>query len=203
MRVALIGASGRAGSEILKELISRGHEVTAIARNDRAIADHPFVTKVSADVTDRNEIDRALRGHDTVISSARFSAISPGDLLWALKRSGVERLLIVGGAGSLNAAPGVRLLETPGFPDAYKPEALAGAAYLDALRAEKEINWTMLSPSASFFSGRKTGTFRIDEDDLLTAADGKSSISFADFATALVDELETPRYPRARFTVGY
>jgi len=136
-------------------------------------------------------------------SSARFSAISPGDLLWALKRSGVERLLIVGGAGSLNAAPGVRLLETPGFPDAYKPEALAGAAYLDALRAEKEINWTMLSPSASFFSGRKTGTFRIDEDDLLTAADGKSSISFADFATALVDELETPRYPRARFTVGY
>lgn len=203
MRVALIGASGRAGSEILKELISRGHEVTAIARNDRAIADHPFVTKVSADVTDLNEIDRALRGHDTVISSARFSAISPGDLLWALKRSGVERLLIVGGAGSLNAAPGVRLLETPGFPDAYKPEAIAGAAYLDALRAEKEINWTMLSPSASFFSGRKTGTFRIDEDDLLTAADGKSSISFADFATALVDELETPRYPRARFTVGY
>jgi putative NADH-flavin reductase len=203
MRVALIGASGRAGSEILKELISRGHEVTAVARNDRAIADHPLVTKVSADVTDRNEIDRALRGHDTVISSARFSAISPGDLLWTLKRSGVERLLIVGGAGSLNAAPGVRLLETPGFPDAYKPEALAGAAYLDALRAEKEINWTMLSPSASFFSGRKTGTFRIGEDDLLTAADGKSSISFADFATALVDELETPRYPRARFTVGY
>jgi putative NADH-flavin reductase len=203
MRVALIGASGRAGSEILNELISRGHEVTAIARNDRAIADHPLVTKVSADVTDRNEIDRALRGHDTVISSARFSAISPGDLLWALKRSGVERLLIVGGAGSLNAAPGVRLLETPGFPDAYKPEALAGAAYLDALRAEKEINWTMLSPSASFFLGRKTGTFRIGEDDLLTAADGKSSISFADFATAIVDELQAPRYPRARFTVGY
>jgi putative NADH-flavin reductase len=100
-------------------------------------------------------------------------------------------------------APGVRLVTTPGFPVAYKAEAEAGAAFLDLLRAEKELNWTFLSPSALFVAGERTGKFRLGTDQLLTAADGKSSISFEDFAVALADEIERPAHIRQRFTVGY
>ena len=100
-------------------------------------------------------------------------------------------------------APGVRLVTTPGFPVAYKAEAEKGAAFLDLLRAEKELNWTFLSPSALFTPGERTGRFRLGTDQLLTATDGKSSISFEDFAVALADEIERPAHIRQRFTVGY
>jgi putative NADH-flavin reductase len=203
MKIAVIGASGNAGSRITAELARRGHHVTAIARNPGRIAGHANVTPAKGDVMDQAGLARLVTGHDAAISSVHFLASDPAKLIAAAKESKVGRYLVVGGAGSLEVAPGVRLVTTPGFPVAYKAEAEAGAAFLDLLRAEKELNWTFLSPSALFVAGERTGKFRLGADQLLTAADGKSSISFEDFAVALADEVERPAHIRRRFTVGY
>jgi uncharacterized protein len=203
MKIAVIGASGNAGSRISAELARRGHSVTAIARNPEKIAAQANVTPTRGDVMDQAGLARLLAGHDAAISSVHFLASDPAKLIGAAKESKVGRYLVVGGAGSLEVAPGVRLVTTPGFPVAYKAEAEKGAAFLDLLRAEKELNWTFLSPSALFTAGERTGKFRLGIDQLLTAADGKSSISFEDFAVALADEIERPAHIRQRFTVGY
>ena len=203
MKIAVIGASGNAGSRITTELARRGHAVTAIARHPEKIAEQANVTPTSGDVMDQAGLARLLAGHDAAISSVHFLASDPAKLIGAAKESKVGRYLVVGGAGSLEVAPGVRLVTTPGFPVAYKAEAEKGAAFLDLLRAEKELNWTFLSPSALFVAGERTGKFRLGTDQLLTAADGKSSISFEDFAVALADEIERPAHIRQRFTVGY
>jgi putative NADH-flavin reductase len=203
MKIAVIGASGNAGSRISAELARRGHSVTAIARNPEKIAAQAKVTPTKGDVMDQAGLARLLAGHDAAISSVHFLASDPAKLIGAAKESKVGRYLVVGGAGSLEVAPGVRLVTTPGFPVAYKAEAEKGAAFLDLLRAEKELNWTFLSPSALFVAGERTGKFRLGTDQLLTAADGKSSISFEDFAVALADEIERPAHIRQRFTIGY
>ena len=203
MKIAVIGASGNAGSRITAELARRGHQVTAIARTPGRIAAHANVTPAKGDLMDQAGLARLVTGHDAAISSVHFLASDPAKLIAAAKESKVGRYLVVGGAGSLEVAPGVRLVTTPGFPVAYKAEAEAGAAFLDLLRAEKELNWTFLSPSALFVAGERTGKFRLGTDQLLTAADGKSSISFEDFAVALADEVERPAHIRRRFTVGY
>jgi putative NADH-flavin reductase len=203
MKIAVIGASGNAGSRISAELARRGHSVTAIARNPEKIAAQANVTPTKGDVMDQAGLARLLAGHDAAISSVHFLASDPAKLIGAAKESKVGRYLVVGGAGSLEVAPGVRLVTTPGFPVAYKAEAEKGAAFLDLLRAETELNWTFLSPSALFTAGERTGKFRLGNDQLLTSADGKSSISFEDFAVALADEIERPAHIRQRFTVGY
>ena len=203
MKIAVIGASGNAGSRITAELARRGHSVTAIARHPEKIAARANVTPTGGDVMDQAGLARLLAGHDAAISSVHFLASDPVRLIAAAKESKVGRYLVVGGAGSLEVAPGVRLVTTSGFPVAYKAEAEAGGAFLDLLRAEKELNWTFLSPSALFVAGERTGKFRLGIDQLLTAADGKSSISFEDFAVALADEIERPAHIRRRFTVGY
>ena len=203
MKIAVIGASGNAGSRISAELARRGHSVTAIARNPEKIAAQANVTPTRGDVMDQAGLARLLAGHDAAISSVHFLASDPAKLIGAAKESKVGRYLVVGGAGSLEVAPGVRLVTTPGFPVAYKAEAEKGAAFLDLLRAETELNWTVLSPSALFTAGERTGKFRLGIDQLLTAADGKSSISYEDFAVALADEIERPAHLRRRFTVGY
>ena len=203
MKIAVIGASGNAGSRITAELARRGHSVTAIARHPEKIASGANVTPTKGDVMDQAGLARLLAGHDAAISSVHFLASDPVRLIAAARESKVGRYLIVGGAGSLEVAPGVRLVTTSGFPVAYKAEAEAGGAFLDLLRAEKELNWTFLSPSALFVAGERTGKFRLGTDQLLTAADGKSSISFEDFAVALADEIERPAHIRQRFTVGY
>ena len=203
MKIAVIGASGNAGSRITTELARRGHAVTAIARHPEKIASGANVTPTRGDVMDQAGLARLLAGHDAAISSVHFLASDPVKLIAAAKESKVGRYLVVGGAGSLEVAPGVRLVTTPGFPVAYKAEAEKGAAFLDLLRAEKELNWTFLSPSALFTAGERTGKFRLGTDQLLIASDGKSSISFEDFAVALADEIERPAHTRQRFTVGY
>ena len=203
MKIAVIGASGNAGSRITTELVRRGHAVTAIARHPEKIASGANVTPTRGDVMDQAGLARLLAGHDVAISSVHFLASDPVKLIGAAKDSKVGRYLVVGGAGSLEVAPGVRLVTTPGFPVAYKAEAEKGAAFLDLLRAERELNWTFLSPSALFVAGERTGRFRLGTDQLLTASDGKSSISFEDFAVALADEIERPAHIRQRFTVGY
>jgi len=203
MKIAVIGASGNAGSRITAELARRGHAVTAIARNPDKIATQANVTAAKGDVLDQAGLARLLAGHDAAISSVHFTASDPVRLIAAARDSKVGRYLVVGGASSLEVAPGVRLVATPGFPVAYKAEAEKGAAFLDLLRAEKELNWTFLSPSALFTAGERTARFRLGTDQLLTAEDGKSWISFEDFAIALADEIERPAHIQQRFTVGY
>jgi putative NADH-flavin reductase len=203
MKIAVAGASGRAGSRITAELARRGHHVTAIARNPDKIEPLGNVTAVKGDVLDQAGLARLWSGHDAAVSSVRFTARDPDKLIGAARDSKVGRYLVVGGAGSLEVAPGVRLVTTPTFPAQYKAEAEKGAAFLDLLRLQKDLNWTFLSPSALFVAGERTGKFRLGTDQLLTDASGKSSISFEDFAVALADEIERPAHARARFTVGY
>jgi uncharacterized protein len=203
MKIAVVGASGHAGSRIVAELSRRGHTVTAIARTPEKIANLPNVTAKKGDAHDQTALTALLAGHDAAISSIHFLASDPAKLIGAAKASKVGRYLVVGGAGSLEVAPGVRVVTTPGFPAQYKAEAEKGADFLDLLRQETELNWTFLSPSALFVEGERTGKFRLGTDQLLTAADGKSWISFEDFAVALADEIERPAHVRKRFTVGY
>jgi hypothetical protein len=202
MKIALIGATGRAGSEILKELIRRGHEVTAIVRNPEKIQAQVNVTPKKGDVLDKDGLAALLKGHDAVVSSVHFLPSDLHKLIDAVKASGVKRYLVVGGAGSLEVAPGVTLVSTPEFPALYKDEATKGGEFLNLLRQEKNLDWTFLSPSALFFEGPRTGTFRLGKDQLLTSEKG-SSISFADYAIAMTDEVEKPAHSRQRFTVGY
>ncbi|MGF0521501.1 NAD(P)-dependent oxidoreductase [Agrobacterium pusense] len=201
-KIALIGASGNAGSRILKELSDRGHHVTAIARSPEKIAALPNVEAKKGDVFDQAGLSKLLAGHDAVISSVHFTASDPVTLIEAVRASGVPRYLVVGGAGSLEIAPGQRVVDLPDFPAAYKAEATKGAEFLDLLKQEKQLDWTFLSPSAEFVPGEKTGKFRIGKDNLLSNEEG-SRISFEDYAIALVDEIEKPQHSRQRFTVGY
>ena len=203
MKIAIAGASGRAGSCITAELARRGHQVTAIARNPDKIERLAGVTAVKGDVLDQAELARLWSRHDAAVSSVHFTASDPDKLIGAARDSKVGRYLVVGGAASLEVAPGVLLVTTPGFPAQYKAEAEKGAAFLDLLRLQKDLNWTFLSPSALFIEGERTGKFRLGTDQLLTDTSGKSWISFEDFAVALADEIERPAHPRARFTVGY
>ncbi|MBU6416737.1 MAG: NAD(P)-dependent oxidoreductase [Xanthomonadaceae bacterium] len=203
MKIALIGSSGRVGSRLLAEMSRRGHEVTGIARNTRDVSPQAHLTFRSADANQPSRIAPVLRGHDAVVSAMKFAATDPHAVIAAVKQAAVKRLMVVGGAGSLEVSPGVLLMDTADFPDAYKPEAAAGRKFLGVLRDEKELDWTFLSPSAEFVPGERTGTFRLGHDQLLIGADGKSWISMEDYAIAFVDELETPRHTRQRFTVGY
>lgn len=201
-KIALIGASGNAGSRILKELSDRGHQVTAIARSPEKIASLPNVVAKKGDVFDQAGLSELLKGHDAVISSVHFTASDPATLIEAVRASGVQRYLVVGGAGSLEIAPGQRVVDLPDFPAAYKAEAIKGAEFLDILKQEKQLDWTFLSPSAEFVPGERTGKFRIGKDNLLSNGEG-SRISFEDYAIALVDEIEKPQHSRQRFTIGY
>ncbi|KAF1033668.1 MAG: hypothetical protein GAK37_00022 [Pseudomonas sp.] len=202
-KIAIIGATGRAGSQLLEEALRRGHSVTAIARNTGKIAARPGVTVKQVDAQNAQALAEALSGHDVVISAAHFATLPAQAVIEPVKKAGVKRLLVVGGAGSLLLPGGSRVIDSPGFPPEYKAEASAGAAFLDTLRLEKDLDWSFLSPSAEFVETERTGQFRLGQDDLLVSSEGRSWISFADFAIALIDEVETPKHSRQRFTVGY
>lgn len=203
-KIAIIGATGRAGSQLLEEALRRGHAVTAIARNASSkLGERAGVTVKDLDVLDANALQQAVAGHDAVFSAAHFTGIPASAVIDPVKKAGVKRLLVVGGAGSLFAAPGLKVIDTPNFPAEYKAEAAAGGVYLDTLRQEQVLDWSFLSPSALLVEGERTGKFRLGRDDLLVGADGKSWISFADLAIAFLDELEKPAHSRQRFTVGY
>ncbi|MGO4737587.1 NAD(P)-dependent oxidoreductase [Bosea sp. 2KB_26] len=203
MKIALIGATGFIGSRLLAELSARGHAVSAITRNPEKVAAAAGVTALKGDVFDRDGLASVLAGHDAVISAVHFTASDPAVLLAAVKQSGVKRYLVVGGAGSLEVAPGKQLFDTPEFPAIYLAEAKKGGTFLDLLKSESKLDWTFLSPSALIQPGMRTGTFRLGKDQLLVDAQGKSAISAEDYAAALVDELEKPAHSRQRFTVGY
>ncbi len=203
MKIALIGATGFIGSRLLAELTSRGHQVTAIVRNPEKVPQGAGVTAKKGDVYDKDGLAALLAGHDAVISAVHYTASDPATLLAAVKQSGVKRYLVVGGAGSLEVAPGVKLFDTKEFPAIYLDEAKKGGAYLDLLKGENGLDWTFLSPSALIEPGERTGQFRLGKDQLLVDDKGQSRISAEDYAIALVDELEKPAHSCQRFTVGY
>jgi len=202
MKIAVIGATGRAGREITAELARRGHKVTAIARRPDAAPPSPLVDPVVGDVSDPSGLAAILAGHDAVVSAVHFLDSDPEKLVGAVRASGVRRYLVVGGAASLEVAPGKKLIDQPNFPKEYEAEARAGIGFLDYLRGVEDLDWTFLSPAALLFEGPRLGTFRLGEDMLVANAEG-SSISFADYAIALVDEIEKPQHVRRRFAVGY
>lgn len=203
MKIALIGASGHVGSRLLAELLARGHRVTGIVRDPTKLAGRSGLVVLAGDANQPARLAPLLAGHDVVASAVRFQSFDPQALVDAVKQAGVPRLMMVGGAATLEVAPGQALLDTPDFPPAYRPEALAGRHALDVLRKERALDWTFLSPSAEFVPGERTGKFRIGGDRLLVDMDGRSWISMEDYAIAFVDELEVPKHSRQRFTVGY
>jgi putative NADH-flavin reductase len=203
MKIAIIGATGNVGQRLIAEARSRGHDVVAIARNTSSLQQQDGVQAVQADILDENSGAQALQGADVAILSIRFQGTDFEQVLRTLKQSGVPRVLVVGGAASLEIAPGQVLLDQPDFPDFIKPEAEPARQALNRLKEEKELDWTFLSPSMMFVPGERTGKFRLGKDSLLTAHDGKSSISYEDYSIALLDEIENPQHSRQRFTVGY
>jgi len=203
MKVSLIGATGNAGSRILAELARRGHHITAIVRHPGKV---PRLDGVTAQKGDANRIDDLapmLRGHDVVVSSVHFLDGQAVKLIDAVRQARVPRYAVVGGAGSLDDGKGVKLIDAGGVPEPYKAESRAGCAFLDLPRQTSDLDWTFLSPSAQFIAGERTGVFRLGTDTALRDANGRSWISYEDYAVALVDEIEQPRHSRCRFTVGY
>ena len=202
-KIAIIGATGRAGSQLLEEALRRGHSVVAIARDPSRLQGREGVTVEAFDAKDSAALQAAVAGVDAVLSAAHFSTIEAHAIIEPVKRAGVKRLLVVGGAGSLLLPSGHRVIDSPDFPEAYKAEASAGVRFLEVLRQEQNLDWTFLSPSAEFVEGERSGHYTLGKDHLLIGADGKSWITFADYAIAMLDELEKPAHSRARFTVGY
>jgi uncharacterized protein len=202
MKVAVLGASGHAGSEITKELSARGHEALAIARKPEAIPAMSGVVAKAGDASDPAALADLIRGSDAVISALHFD-IPAATLLAALKKAGVGRLLVTGGASSLEVAPGVRLIDTPDFPAEWKPFAQGGIVFLDDIRKEHDIDWVFFSPAAFIEQGSRLGRYRLGVDHLVVDDKGESRISFADYAIAMVDELEQHRHRRQRFTAAY
>lgn len=203
MNIAIIGATGQVGSRIAAEALARGHNVTGLARTPDPAKTPPGVKLIQADARQTASLAPLLQGHDAVITAAFCRDLQAESVAAALRQAGVRRLFVVGGAGSLQTGPGTILLDSPDFPDEYKPEALGAKAFLEDLRAIGDLDWTFLSPAALLEPGQRTGKFRIGGDRLLVGPDGQSRISIEDYAIAVLDELESPQHIRRRFTVAY
>lgn len=188
MNVAVIGASGRAGSHIVAEMVSRGHSVTGIARHRERIADLPGVTAKQGDVFDPQGVAALIAGHDAVVNSVRFADSEPQLLIGAVRASGVKRYIVVGGAGSLRTGPDKLEMNGDHMPPAARENSRRGGMFLDLLRNTDDLDWTFISPSRMFVPGERTGAFRYGKDELLFDANGDSRISFEDFALALVGD---------------
>lgn len=213
MKIALIGATGFVGSAVLTELLSRGHAVTALARHPEKIAAHAGLQVVRANVLDAGQVAAAVKGQDAIVSAYNpgwsepriYEVFGQGydAILAGAKQAGVKRVLAVGGAGSLEVAPGLQLVDTPGFPAEWKQGALAARDLLTRLRGESELEWSFLSPPILLAPGERSGRYRVGGDQPLPGeGEQPSGISVADLAVAIVDEIETPRHVRRRFTVA-
>lgn len=213
--VLLIGATGFVGSAVLNELVSRGHKVTAVVRNIEKLAKSDLVDAVKEDVANVDAIAKLAEGKDAIISAYNPGWTNPDiatlitenypKILEAAKKSGVERLLIIGGAGTLFCAPGLRVVDSGAIPE----EIMGGVRplgdfYLNTLMNENDIDWVFFSPASVFDQeGKKTGNYRLGKDDLIVDAEGNSHISVQDYADAMVNELEKPAHHKERFTIGY
>ena len=213
MHIALIGSTGFVGTPLLNELLQRGHRVTALARDPAKLTPHDGLTVVQADATDAAQVARAVQGVDAVASAYNPGWTHPDlhdeflrgsrAITQGVKAAGVQRLLVVGGAGSLYVAEGVQLVDTPQFPAEWKAGALAAREALNLLRQESALQWTFLSPPILLVPGERTGQYRLGTESPLMNGDQPGTISVADLAVAIVDELESPRHLQQRFTVAY
>jgi hypothetical protein len=211
VKILLVGGSGMIGQRVLAEAARRGHVVTTVTRDPAKVPAQAGVTAAKGDALDPDSLAALAKGHDAVVSAFSPGLDAPSKVVDAaraqiagLKAAGVKRLVVVGGAGSLEVAPGVQLVDAPQFPAAWKPIALAHADALAVYRKEAgDLEWTYFSPPALIEPGERTGTFRLGTDQLVADDKGNSRISAEDYAVALLDELETPRHVRARFTAAY
>lgn len=217
MKIALLGATGFVGSAILKEALNRGHELIAVVRNpEKLTLNNDNLTVVKGDAMDSEALAAAITGADAVVSAYNPGWSNPDiyneflkgsqSIQQAVRKSGVKRLLVVGGAGSLFIAPNLQLIDTPEFPGDFKPGALAAREYLNILKEEKELDWTFLSPAIEMHqgtSGQRKGQYRTGLDNPVFDTNKRSIISVEDIAVAIVDEIETPKHIRQRFTVAY
>jgi putative NADH-flavin reductase len=213
MKIALIGATGFTGAPVLAELLSRGHQVTALARNPAKLAAEKGLTVVKADVLDEKQVAAAVAGHDAVISAYNPGWSEPKihdiflqgshAILQGIKQAGVKRVLVIGGAGSLYVAPGLQLVDTLQFPAEYKQGALAARELLNRIEKETTLDWTLISPPIGLAPGERTGKYRVGANDLLPGkGDAPAGISVADLAVAIVDEIEKPQHIKKRFTAA-
>jgi putative NADH-flavin reductase len=216
MKIALIGATGFVGSAILKEALNRGHEVTAIVRHPEKLEAQNNLVAVKSNVMNSDELSKILKGNDVVISAYNAGWTNPNiydDFLKgsksvqeAVKKSGVKRYIVVGGAGSLFIAPGVQFVDTPQFPEEWKPGALSARDYLNELKNEDQLDWTFVSPAIEMnhsLPHERKGVYRTGLDNPVFDANNRSTISVEDLAVAIVDEAEHPKHIRVRFTVAY
>lgn len=214
-KVVLIGASGFVGSAILNEALNCDFEVTAVVRHPEKIKiENENLKVVKADVSSLDEVAEVCRGADAVISAFNPGWNNPNiydetikvylTIIGGVKKAGVDRFLMVGGAGSLFIAPGLRLMDSGEVPENLLPGVKAlGEFYLGFLKKEKEIDWVFFSPAADMRSGVRTGRYRLGKDDMIVDIVGNSHISVEDYAAAMIDELENPKHHRERFTIGY
>lgn len=216
MSIVVFGASGNIGGNIRKEALSRGLRVTAVT-NSSALDAETNLTALTADLADTEAVAKIVSGHDAVISAyspglRKYSADEAAELIRraheslfeGVKLGGVKRLILVGGVGSLEASPGVDVVDSDFYPADHKAHTLRNREIVRALkRGEYDLDWTYVSPPLEIKTGERTGKFRLGEDQLLRDADGNSRISEADFAVAILDELEQGRYVRRRFTAAY
>jgi hypothetical protein len=211
MKLALFGATGVIGQRILDEALRRGHQVTAIQRDPSKLAARDGVIVVQGSILDPESVAATVAGHDAVISAfgpghSDVSALpkSGHSLIEGLSRAGVSRLVVVGGAGSLEVAPGVTVLQAGGFPEEWRPLIVAHAELLDLLKKDAGgVDWTYFSPAALIAPGERTGVFRLGSDELVKDSEGNSRISAEDYAIALLDEVEEPKHVKGRFAIGY
>lgn len=211
-KIAIIGASGYVGTALLNEAVKRGHQVSALVRHPEKIAANANVTAVKADVLDTDGLTALLKGHDLVIS-----AYNPGwqeadirnihikgskSISEAVKKAGIKRLIAVGGAGSLEIN-GQQLVDSPEFPAEYKEGALGARQALNDLKAEKQLDWSFVSPAILLVPGEATGTFRLGKDSPVFDDKGESKITVGDLAVAILDEAEQGKHIRQRFTAAY
>lgn len=210
MKIAIFGANGMVGKRILDEAVSRKHDVTVIARNPSKYDGAENFSVVAGDATDSASVAQAAAGSDVVISAVGPNNASPETvikaaqaLLEGTEKAGVRRLFFVGGAGSLTVG-GVRLIDTPNFPEAWRPIAEAHVNALEVFKnSTADVDWVSVSPPALIEPGERTGKYRVGEDELLTDDNGESRISVEDYAAALLDEAENAKFKRQRITFAY
>jgi putative NADH-flavin reductase len=208
MKLALFGASGMIGSRILTEALQRVHAVTVVTRHPEKYSVPPRrVIVIRGDVLDPASVAAAVKHHDAVLSAVgptpEVILGAARSLLEGLPRAGVKRLVVVGGAGTLEVAPGVLLFQTPQFPAEFEEIALAHRDALNLFRQNTTLDWTFISPAAAIAPAERTGRYRLGGDQLVVDAAGESRISAEDYAVAFIDEVERPRHIRQRFTVAY
>lgn len=211
MKIALVAATGQIGRHIAQRAHQRGHDVTALARRTHNLPPELACTHATvAALDDPQHLASALQGHDAIASAYGPGQEDPDTLVTvahvlvaAARSSGVKRLVVVGGAGSLLIAPGLQLVDSPDFPAAYRGQALAHRAALAVYRAASDLEWTFLAPAGQIGPGERLGHFRTQADAFLTDADGHSRIHYGDYADAFVEVIEQARYVRQVATAAY